>query len=75
MWSVGLKNIGSARSTVADLCGDRGSRGSPNFFFFEFFLYIFIYFLNYIYILFILSLYYEIIIKDKIKKFNGDIDL
>ena len=40
-----------------------------------FFIYIFIYFLNYIYILFILSLYYEIIIKDKIKKFNGDIDL
>jgi len=35
----------------------------------------FIYFLNYIYILFILSLYYEIIIKDKINKFNGDIDL
>jgi len=43
---------------LADLGCDRESRGSPIFFFFEFFLYIFIYFLKLYYILFILKLYY-----------------
>ena len=58
--------------TGAKLCGD--SVTLPIFVFC--FFYIYLYFLKlYLYIIYIKFILWKIIIKDKIKKFNGDIDL
>jgi len=59
---------------LAKLGCDRGSHGSP-IFFLIFFIYIYIFFKIILYIIYIKIILWKIIIKDKIKNFNRDINL
>ena len=60
---------------LADLGCDRGEPRLPHFFFFNFLIYIYIFFKIILYIIYIKIILWKIIIKDKIKNFNRDINL